>query len=88
MIGQPTWIDYNTIQVKLVMRGDLNVSDVITLPPSLATATQQSFLNFQDKSSFTGNFQINEVEHFGNFRQPDAASWNTTVTAVALSKSS
>lgn len=83
MIGQPTWLSVNTIIVKLVMRGDLAVSDVIQLPASLTTQTQQSMLNYADRSTFTGKFRIQEIEHFGNFRQPDAASWNTTVTATA-----
>jgi hypothetical protein len=33
LIGQPTWIEPLTIQAKLVMRGDLKVSDIVTLPP-------------------------------------------------------
>lgn len=81
MIGQPTWIAPQQITTKLVLRGDLNIQDTITLPPSLATITQQSFLNFQDKSAFSGDFLITEIEHYGNFRQPDAESWNTTIVA-------
>lgn len=82
MLGQPTWLNTNTISVKLVLRGDLAISDVISLPPSLATQTQQSFLRFQDKSAFTGNYIVQQIQHFGNFRQADAMSWNTTIQAA------
>ena len=82
MIGQPTWIDALTISVKFVLRADLNISSVIQLPPSLVTQTQQSLLRFRDKSTFSGAYQILQVQHFGNSRQPDAASWNTTIQAT------
>jgi hypothetical protein len=86
MIGQPTWLDPLTISVKLVLRGDLSIGSVISMPQSLATQTQQSYLRFQDKSLFTGNYLVTQIEHFGNSRQPDAASWNTTVQAVLQPK--
>jgi len=40
LIGQPTWIETQTIQVKTVMRGDIKVGDSITLPQTLVTQTQ------------------------------------------------
>ena len=84
MIGQPTWIDPATIQVKLVMRGDLALDDEVTLPPSLVTTTAQAYLSLQDKSTFSGNYKINGIHHYGNYIQPDAASWNTTVNMYPL----
>jgi hypothetical protein len=88
LIGQPTWIKLNTITVKLVMRGDLQVGQTITLPPSLVTNTAGSFSYLTNQSAnnttFSGNFQIRNIHHYGNFRQPDAASWNTTVEAISL----
>jgi hypothetical protein len=86
MIGQPTWVDPQTISVKLVLRGDLSLGSVISMPESLATQTQQSFLRFQDKSAFTGNYLVQQIQHFGNFRQSDAASWNTTIQATLQPK--
>ncbi len=84
LIGQPTWIDTNTIQSKLVMRGDLAINDIIRLPATLQTTTGNAQLNFQDRTTFSGNFLITDLHHFGNFRQPDAASWNTTVNMVPM----
>lgn len=84
LLGQPTWIGSQTIQFKTVMRGDINLQDVVSLPqgPTIVTAASLSrFLNIQDKTSFTGNYVVQEIHHYGNFRQPDGASWNTTFNA-------
>jgi hypothetical protein len=90
LIGQPTWIGPNTIQFKTVMRGDINISDVVTLPPSLATTTQAAFVpgSSQSNSSvFQGNVTIQQMRHVGNFRQLSWASWNTTFDAILQSTS-
>lgn len=86
LIGQPTWIEPQTIQIKTVMRADIRLGDSVSLPASLATTTQQTFIRFQDKTTFSGNYQVQRVHHYGNFRQPDAASWNTTFEMFPLPK--
>jgi hypothetical protein len=78
LLGQPTFIDPGTISVKTVLRSDINIGDMVTLPPSLTTTTAGALLRFQDKTSFSGKYQVQQIQHFGNFRQPDAESWNTT----------
>lgn len=82
LIGQPTWIDVNTIQAKVVMRADMKIQDLVSLPKGLVTTTAQAFTQFQDKTNFTGNYQVIGIHHFGNFRQSDAASWNTTLNMI------
>jgi len=82
LLGQPTWINPGTISVKVVLCGDLNPNDLILLPPSLVTTTQQSMSQYNPKTSFTGIYKINTMRHYGNFRQPDAASWNTTLECI------
>lgn len=82
LLGQPTWIEPLTISVKLVMRGDIRLGDVITLPQSLVTQTQASQLRLIDKTTFSGNYLVTQIHHYGNSRQPDAASWNTTIQAT------
>ena len=85
LIGQPTWIDPGTVQAKFVLRGDLDISNVITMPQTLVTNTAGSMtsLSGQQKSvTFSGNFIVQNIHHYGNFRQPDAASWNTTVDMI------
>lgn len=83
IIGQPTWIDFATIQVKLVMRADLFFGDVITLPPSATRlATQGAFNTKKDKTSFDGNYVISNIRNLGNYRQPDANSWCTIIDCI------
>ena len=36
LIGQPTWLNYAQIQIQVVMRGDIQVGDVVSLPSGLA----------------------------------------------------
>lgn len=79
LLGQPTWFAPATISVKVVMRGDLNIGDLITLPQTLITTQGNAFSRFSDQSTFNGTFQILQMHHYGNFRQPDAMSWNTTL---------
>jgi len=79
LIGQVTWIAPLTITAKLVMRGDLHIGDIINLPQAITTTTPQALTRFADKTTFTGNFIITQIQHWGRFRQPDAASWCTTI---------
>ncbi|HEV2549007.1 MAG TPA: hypothetical protein VGU20_16820 [Stellaceae bacterium] len=85
LIGQPTWIDFNKIQITMVMRGDLDVGDYIKLPPqTIVTQTASSFPRYRDKSAFQGTFEIALIHHCGHYRQPTAASWVTVVDAFAV----
>jgi len=91
MIGQPTWIGDGVVQVKLVLRGDLHLGDTITLPvdvfsPGTTTQTQATNLRFIDKTSFSGNFWIGSLHHYGNSRAADAASWVTVVNINPVPK--
>lgn len=87
LLGQPTWRAPLLIQAKVVMRADLNLQDVVKLPPGLTTNTQAAITRFQDKTAFTGNFVVQTIHHYGNFRQADAASWNTTLDLTPEVKS-
>lgn len=78
LVGQPTWIDPNTIQVMTVMRGDINIFDQIALPKTqITTAPQDPNTPLKDKSIFQGNFNVYAIHHVGSSRQPDANSWAT-----------
>lgn len=84
MIGQPTWIDPLSVQVKLAMRADLKVGDFIKFPLAIVTSAAGTTSPFLDaKATFQGVFQISQVRHVGNFRQSDAASWVTVVNAYS-----
>ena len=82
LIGQPTWINLNAVQVTCVMRADIHMGDFITLPPGLQTTGRNSFAQFRQESAFQGTFQVLRVRTVGNFRQPEAMSWVTVFDAV------
>ena len=96
LVGQPTWIAPNTINFKCVLRADIQVGDMVTMPPDPGTGgtsiisalalTQQGAAvpgaPSRNSSVFKGSFLVNEVHHFGNLRQPDADSWATAFSAV------
>lgn len=83
LIGQPTWIEAPTIQIKCVMRADVKVGDKIKLPQSAVTntAAAQSSLVPNQRMTFQGEFMVQQVRHLGTYRQPDAASWVTVINS-------
>lgn len=82
LIGQITWRSLGTVQLTCVMRYDLRVGDIITLPPGQVTTTAQSFAQYRQKSAFTGNYTVSSLRHVGRFRNPSGESWVTVVDAV------
>jgi hypothetical protein len=96
LIGQPTWSQPRTINFKTVLRADIQLMDLITMPPDPGTGgtslisalalTQQGAAvpgaPTRNSSVFKGNFVVTEVHHFANSRQPDADSWATAFCAV------
>jgi hypothetical protein len=96
LIGQPTWINIATISFKCVLRADIQIGDMVTMPPdpgggtsiisALALTQQGSGIPgapARNSSIFKGKFFVNEVHHFGNLRQADGDSWATAFVAVA-----
>lgn len=91
LIGQPTWIGFNLISMKTVLRADLFLQDVVTLPREAIITTQAAsapqFRNDpKNQSTFSGNYVIQSMHHWGNFRQPDAASWVSVFEMTPLPK--
>lgn len=83
-IGQPTWIADNVMICKTVMRADIQVGSLITMPqglqnlPGLVGTTQQSNpSSHKYQTSFQGGFQVTEIRHIGAYRTPDGSSWST-----------
>lgn len=82
LIGQPTWLGPNEIQIKTVLRGDLTGGDPITLPPTLVTTGQEFIVppgpNTPEQrtiNSFSGTFIIRHILYIGDFRSPDGNGW-------------
>lgn len=92
LIGQPTWIDFNTVSFKIPMRGDISIADRVTLPRSLTSgpagvlALSNNSRNkaFMNNSFFTGDFQVKSVRHVGDFRNPSGDAWVTIVEAIGI----
>lgn len=84
LIGQPTWISFNVIQFKTMMRADLALGDQVRMPQGIQqTITSASAPQFRSKTAFQGAFTVNQIRHIGSYRQPDAASWVTVVNAAS-----
>ena len=90
LIGQPTWIGINTMQIKTVARADLQMGGIIRMPkglqnaPGFVTTTQAATLpaGVKYKTTFQDNFSVLELRQIGNFRAPDAAQWATIINCV------
>ena len=82
MIGQATFIAYNEISLKTVLRADISVGDYLTLPPGQIATTAQSMAALRQGSVFQGQFVVETVRHIGNFRQPSGDGWCTIFTAA------
>ena len=89
LVGQPTWIGPQEMQIKLVMRGDLTIGGLVKLPlgiqdnPGIVqTAAAANASSLRYKSTFSGNFRIQQIRHIGNSRSPDGASWVTVINCV------
>lgn len=97
LIGQPTWLgpaEYPKIMLQTVMRADLTLNDIITMPLfnqqgsktlsgyGTIAPTGQNIQTPKDRSLFQGNFQITSLRHIGDSRNPDGASWVTVIEAV------
>lgn len=82
LIGMPTFIDINKIEVKCPMRADIKPADKITLPQGVLATGQLTNTTFGDQNELNGTFYVTEVRYVGNFRQPDASSsWCTIIQA-------
>lgn len=91
LIGQPTWLNFATLNFKTVLRADIKVGDYIEMPPQLATPFVLTGPGAaipgspsRNNSVFQGVFIVTDVHHFGNFRQADASSWVTSFDAVGV----
>ncbi len=94
LIGQPVWIEPYTMQIKCVMRADINLDSVIEMPQSLGGTKVQSIpgLAIQSekaapslikyKSAFQHKFNVTAVRHIGEFRSPESVDWITIISAV------
>jgi hypothetical protein len=88
-VGQPTWINVNTIQLKLVTRADLQMGSIVRMPeglqnlPGFVTTTQIAYpSSIKYQTTFQNNFIVQELRQIGNFRAADATQWVTIVNCI------
>ena len=91
LVGQPTWIFANQIQIRTVLRGDISVGSMISLPlgsPSLPGFVETTYPAFPSSikysTAFTGNFIVQAVRHVGNYRMPDGNAWISIFNATPV----
>lgn len=86
-IGNATYTDYQQINFKVVLRGDLVVGDVIKMPARSNIAnSRNSFTQFRDHISFQNNFRISQIRHLGDSRTNSAESWCSVIDAYILTE--
>lgn len=84
LIGQPTWISTENINFTTVMRGDIQVGDIVELPKTMTTSTAGSVVSMRDQLAFQGTFFIRSVRTIGRFRNPNGASWISVYEASLI----
>jgi len=82
LIGQVTWVDLQTIHLPLVMRGDLTINQLITIPAGQIAVSSNSFAQLRQSAAIQGQFKIVKIRHVGNSRDPSGMAWTTNVFAV------
>jgi len=89
LVGQPTWIDIQMINIKTVLRGDIHCGMTVTLPPTLVNLTAQAIIpgapasEQRTNTTFSGLFKVYRVLHIGDFRNPDGAGWTSNFECLA-----
>jgi hypothetical protein len=96
LIGQPTWVGFNQLQVTTVLRADIHQGDYIKLPPSLVTSEKAGAFsmvggdvagsNFGGFVTFQGTFRVTGVRHVGNYRNPSGDAWASFFDCVVEDK--
>ncbi|RIV54642.1 hypothetical protein D2W70_09790 [Burkholderia pseudomallei] len=90
LIGQPTWLDAGTMQLMVVMRGDVSVGSQIRMPQGFTSgagatifqSNNQSTSAFNYNLTFLGTFLVTGVRHIGHFRSSSGESWATVINCT------
>ena len=88
LIGQPTWLQTNTITFRVPMRADIYPPLTVTLPPdTLETVTPSLEIAPGIVKSLNINFAnqpvtLQQVTIIGDSRHPDGSSWSLQCTGL------
>ncbi len=91
LIGQPTWIEYNKIEIKVVMRANLILGQIVTIPKgTLINTGPGAVLGGSPASEQMVRVtmeglpvRITKITHIGDFRNPDGNYWCTVIVGLA-----
>lgn len=88
LIGQPNWFDALNLEFMTQMRADISVGDVVRMPTNMKdlpgfvqTRLQAYPSNHAYRSTFTGDFVIQQARHIGDSRSPDGKDWASVFIA-------
>lgn len=87
-VGFPVWIEVQTIQCKMVMRGDITLLSNITLPQTWVNNSQSGApvgSYFDQNAALQGTFWVRSLRHVGSSRAPAGDAWVTIIEAVSNS---
>jgi len=89
LVGQPTWVNNSEAQLQLIMRSDIGVGDIVSLPSTQVTQNsltrsgdQSGFIGKSSALTFTGNYRVISVRHVGNSKSPDGSAWVTIINCI------
>ena len=82
MIGQPVWLDFNTLQFKLMMRSDISIGKTVIMPQNYAINTAQSQSQIKNNIAYTKTAYVSAVRYIGNFRHETGDSWITIIDVL------
>ena len=97
LIGQPVWLKRNIVQIKTVMRADLEIGSALKMPtgylnaPGFAQTSLSAALSDgggalpstgRAAAIFQGDFKVNEIRHIGRFRSSSGEDWATIINCV------
>jgi hypothetical protein len=89
LVGLPIWIAAQQIQVKTVLRADIQFDQVITIAPTPTLAAfvnggvafdNPSDLDNRGKMVFSGNGKIMAIDHYGDSRSASGDAWVSVYT--------
>jgi hypothetical protein len=86
LVGQPTFRSAFQVQITCILRGDLSLGQVISLPQTQVTiASGQNFAPNQPRSTLNfggGLYLVVGLRHVGSYKQADGTRWITLVDCV------
>lgn len=86
LVGQPSWVTATKIQFNTVLRADIQPGNRVTFPKEIlapyaltspSAAAPGNVTPVNNKIAFQGTFLVNDVHHFGSFRDPSGDAWVT-----------